>query len=208
MSDSISFEDRSSARPIQRIPSRAAPRASAVCSGAMRSLIWPLGSVRTNAPIVRRGGVGRLHAPPKQARQPVSLLQLVTRGDPPRGNDVRAVSAVAAQRRRSAVRARYRHLPRDGADAVEQVRPDDRRRHTPAAGTVRPNAPGENGGVANGTFKPASYSELAVSAADSFGLFPDVRTIACRRASNRGLNSPTFRLCGCSDNTTSTHRAR
>jgi hypothetical protein len=56
------------------------------------------GSVRRNAPIVRRGGVGRLHAPPPQARQPVSLLQLVTRGDPPRGHDVRAVSAVAAQR--------------------------------------------------------------------------------------------------------------
>jgi hypothetical protein len=53
------------------------------------------------------------------------------------------------------------------------------------AGTVRPIAPGENGGVANGSFIRRSYSDLAVSAANSFGLFPYVLTIACRRASNR-----------------------
>jgi hypothetical protein len=37
----------------------------------------------------------------------------------------------------------------------------------------RPNAPGENGGVANGSFRRCAYSDLADSAADSFGLFPD-----------------------------------
>jgi hypothetical protein len=45
-------------------------------------------------------------------------------------------------------------------------------------GTVRPNAPCENGGVANGGFRRPSYSDLAVSAADSFGLLRDVLTIA------------------------------
>ena len=41
----------------------------------------------------------------------VSPLQLVARGDPAGGVDVRALSAVAAERRGSAVRTRDRHLP-------------------------------------------------------------------------------------------------
>ena len=38
-----------------------------------------------------------------------------------------------AERRGPAVRARHRHLPRNGAPVVEQVRPDVRWRHPPAA---------------------------------------------------------------------------
>jgi hypothetical protein len=43
--------------------------------------------------------------------QPVSLFQLVARGDSPGCDDVCTVSAQPAERRGSAVRARYRYLP-------------------------------------------------------------------------------------------------
>ena len=53
------------------------------------------GSVRANAPIVRSSRVASADASPTQARQPVPLLQLVARGDPPGGDDVRPLPAVA-----------------------------------------------------------------------------------------------------------------
>ena len=45
-----------------------------------------------------------------EAAQPVPLFQLLARGDPARGDDVRAVSAVAAERRRPTVRTWDRHM--------------------------------------------------------------------------------------------------
>ena len=68
------------------------------------------------------GPAARNHASPSQTRQSISLLQFFTRGDPPSGDDVRAIHVVAAERGGPAVRARDRHLPRDGADVVEQLR--------------------------------------------------------------------------------------
>ncbi|MEG3181289.1 DDE-type integrase/transposase/recombinase [Sphingomonas sp. LT1P40] len=68
-----------------------------------------------------------------EAALPVPLFQLVAGGDPPCGDDVREVSAVAAERRGPAVRARHRHLSRDSTDVVEQVRTDVRWRHPSAA---------------------------------------------------------------------------
>lgn len=50
--------------------------------------------------------------------QPVPILQLLVGGDPPRGDDVRPLSAQLAERGRPAVRARDRHLPRDGPALV------------------------------------------------------------------------------------------
>ena len=43
--------------------------------------------------------------------QSLPLFQQLTRGDPPRGDDVRPLSAIAAERGGPAVRARHRHLP-------------------------------------------------------------------------------------------------
>ena len=47
--------------------------------------------------------------------QSLPLFQQLARGDPPHGDDVRPVSAVAAAGRGSALRARHRHLPRNGS---------------------------------------------------------------------------------------------
>jgi hypothetical protein len=64
-------------------------------------------------------GVGQVIACPDEPQIPsetafsVPLFQLVTRGDPPGRDDVRAVSALTAKCRRFAVRARHRHQPRD-----------------------------------------------------------------------------------------------
>ena len=69
-----------------------------------------------------------------QAAQPVQVFQLVTRGDPPGGDDVRAVPAVTEERRGSAVQARNRPVPRNRADVVEPVRSDVRRRHQETEG--------------------------------------------------------------------------
>ena len=51
-------------------------------------------------------------------------LQQLARGDPPRGDDVYPLSAVAATGRGYSVRAGHRHLPRDGSVLVEPVRSD------------------------------------------------------------------------------------
>ena len=71
---------------------------------------------------------------PPQTHQSVPLLQLLARGDPSRRDDVCAASTVAAERRGTAVRARYRPVQRDCADVMEPVRADVRRRHPPPAG--------------------------------------------------------------------------
>ena len=47
--------------------------------------------------------------------QSIPLIQLFARGDPPHGDDVHPLSSVAATGRRSLVRARYRHLPRNSS---------------------------------------------------------------------------------------------
>ena len=66
-------------------------------------------------------------------RQPMSVFQLVPRGDPLGGYDVRAVSAILAERRRSAVCTWYRLLPRDRTLLVEPVRSDVCRAGPPSA---------------------------------------------------------------------------
>lgn len=47
------------------------------------------GFVRPNAPVVRVRMLANAHASPSQARQPISLLQLVAGGDPACRYDVR-----------------------------------------------------------------------------------------------------------------------
>ena len=61
--------------------------------------------------LVRRARAGRLDASPSQTSQPIPLFQLIARGDPPRGDDVRPLPAIAPERGGLAVRARHRHLP-------------------------------------------------------------------------------------------------
>src|SRR5665811_2224996 len=56
--------------------------------------------------------------------QSLPLFQQLARGDPPRGDDVYPLSAVAATGRGYSVRAGYRHLPRVGSVLVEPVRSD------------------------------------------------------------------------------------
>lgn len=73
---------------------------------------------------------------PGEAAQSVSQFQLCARGDPSRGADVRSVSAVAAQRGRSAVRARHRYMSRDGALLVESFRSDVCSGNPPSAGSA------------------------------------------------------------------------
>ena len=60
--------------------------------------------------------------------QSVPIFQQLAGGHPPGRDDVRAISAVAAQRRRSVGRTRDRHQPRDCPVLVEPVWPDVRRR--------------------------------------------------------------------------------
>jgi hypothetical protein len=57
-------------------------------------------------------GVGRVHASSSQARQSVSILQLLAGGNPPGGDDVCAISAFVAECGRPAVRARDRRRVR------------------------------------------------------------------------------------------------
>src|SRR5215208_1130312 len=80
------------------------------------------GSVRPNAPTGKDARVGASNASSSPICQPIPLLQQLTRGDPPGGASVREVSAVVAERRRPARRARHRHQPRDGTLLVEPVR--------------------------------------------------------------------------------------
>ncbi len=60
--------------------------------------------------------------------QSVPIFQQLARGHPSGRDDVRAIPAVAAQRRGSVGRARDRHQPRDRPVLVEPVWPDVRRR--------------------------------------------------------------------------------
>ena len=60
--------------------------------------------------------------------QSVPIFQQLARGYPSGRDDVRAIPAVAAQRRGSVGRARDRHQPRDRPVLVEPVWPDVRRR--------------------------------------------------------------------------------
>ena len=55
------------------------------------------------------------------------MFQLVARDHPPHGDDVHPISIIAVLGRGPAVRARHRHLPRDGALLVEPLRPYVRR---------------------------------------------------------------------------------
>ncbi|WP_407933363.1 DUF2486 family protein [Futiania mangrovi] len=66
--------------------------------------------------------------------QPLPLFQDVARGHPPRGDDVRPVSAFSEERRGPAARKGHRHQPRSGAVLVEQVRTDVCWRHPQEAG--------------------------------------------------------------------------
>ena len=54
--------------------------------------------------------------------QPLPLFQQLSRSDPPHGDDVHPISIVTTAGGRSAVRAGYRYLSRDGAVLVEPVR--------------------------------------------------------------------------------------
>lgn len=58
------------------------------------------GPVRANAPARRRGRgpLAAHNAETEEARQSLPLFQLIAQSDPPRGDDVRLVSAVAAER--------------------------------------------------------------------------------------------------------------
>jgi len=60
--------------------------------------------------------------------QPVPIFQQLARGHPSGRDDVRAIPAVAAQRRGFAGRARDRHQPRDRPVLVEPIWPHIRRR--------------------------------------------------------------------------------
>src|SRR5665811_1602034 len=71
--------------------------------------------------------------------QSLPLFQQLARGDPPRGDDVYPLSAVAATGRGYSVRAGNRHLPRDGSVLVEPLRSDVRQRDqeaTPSSSVV------------------------------------------------------------------------
>ena len=79
------------------------------------SNIWPEGIVRAN---YASGNRPALRGPDAE---PVPLLQLITRGDPPCGDDVREIPSLAAQRRGCPRRARDRHPPSDRAVLVEPL---------------------------------------------------------------------------------------
>ena len=80
--------------------------------------------------------ISRLDEPQveSQTAEPVSVLSFITRADPPGGDAVRSVPAVAQERRGPAVRAWLRPLLRNGTALVEPVRPDVRRRDPAQAG--------------------------------------------------------------------------
>ena len=63
----------------------------------------------------------------RRMKNPFRYFKHVARGDPPGGDDVCPVSAVATERRGSAPRARHRSEPRNRAVLVEPVRSDVRR---------------------------------------------------------------------------------
>lgn len=69
-----------------------------IMSLVTQAYIGDVDLVRPNAPIadVRKRRVGRVHAAPSQTSQPVSLLQLITRGNSPGGDDVCSFSAITA----------------------------------------------------------------------------------------------------------------
>lgn len=88
-------------RPIEGGLSRSCQRALSDQRGSRRSLLIAGG----DEPQIKG-----------TARRSVPSLQLVTPGDPLDSVDVRPLSAVAAERRRPAVRTRHRRVPRDSAD--------------------------------------------------------------------------------------------
>ena len=73
-----------------------------------------------------RTRVGHEDATSPQISQPFPVFQLIAGGDPSGCHDVRSVSAEPSECRRLAFRAWHRHLPRNCAAVVEQVRPDVR----------------------------------------------------------------------------------
>ena len=70
------------------------------------------GSVRASAPFGKETRVGGSHASSSQARFAFPLLQLLARGDPPGGADVREVPFELEERLGPAPRAWHRHRPR------------------------------------------------------------------------------------------------
>ena len=78
-----------------------------------------------------RNGLNLGHAPSPKTRQPVSLFQLVIQGHPASRDDVRAVPAVASQRRIPVIRAGDQHIPQDGeilnqgGEAIVCLRPEN-----------------------------------------------------------------------------------
>ena len=70
--------------------------------------------------------VSMRHALLPKTSPSVPLIQLLIQRHPPSCDDVCAVPAQPAERRGLAVRARHRHLPRDGEVLVEQGRPNVR----------------------------------------------------------------------------------
>jgi hypothetical protein len=74
-------------------------------------------------------------------QESVPLFSFVARGDPACGDDVYPLSAVAAECRGSALRARDRPLPRDGAALVEPFWADVCSRYSPATGVANAGFP-------------------------------------------------------------------
>jgi len=106
--------------------------------------LFPVLSAQSHRALTGRQ-LDRRHDQAAEARQPVPLVRLLARGDPAGGDDVRPLPAVAAQRRGSALRAGNRHLPRDGAAVVEQVRADVRRRDPREVGSAHAPTPTGSG---------------------------------------------------------------
>jgi hypothetical protein len=71
----------------------------------------------------------------------------------------------------------------------------------PWSGAVRVYAPGRNWPRANGLFSRLGYLHVAVSAANPFGLFPDLRLFAADGQANRAGTRPETVQCSCFDST-------
>src|SRR5450759_2271393 len=80
-----------------------------------RGFVYLAAAVSKQVAADRAGPVACPHA------QPVQIFQQLARSDPPRGDDVRPLPAVVAQRRGPAGRARPRYLPRNRQTLVEPL---------------------------------------------------------------------------------------
>jgi putative transposase len=107
--------------------------------GIRKPLNWPIVSFNSpptalsdKEPAVRLAVVASHH------EQSVPIFQQLARDHPSGRDDVRAIPAVAAQRRGSLGRARNRHQPRDRPVLVEPVWPDVRRRDPEATRPAHP----------------------------------------------------------------------